>query len=46
VITVDDSKAYTRTWAVTEPFKLLPDTDLLECVCNENNKDLQHPVGK
>jgi hypothetical protein len=46
VITVDDPKAYTKPWTVTEPFKLLADTDLLEYVCNENNKDLQHLVGK
>jgi hypothetical protein len=25
---------------------LLPDTELLEYVCNENNKDLGHLVGK
>jgi hypothetical protein len=31
---------------VNEPFKLLPDTELLEYVCNENNKDLEHLVGK
>jgi hypothetical protein len=31
---------------VTLPLKLMPDTDLLEYVCNENNKDLQHLVGK
>jgi hypothetical protein len=46
IITVDDPKAYTKPWTVTEPFKLLPDTELLEYVCNENNKDLKHLVGK
>jgi hypothetical protein len=46
VITIDDSKAYTKPWNVTLPLKLMPDTDLLEYVCNENNKDLQHLVGK
>jgi hypothetical protein len=46
VITVDDPKAYTKPWTVTEPFKLLPDTELLEYVCNENNKDIKHLVGK
>jgi len=25
---------------------LLPDTDLLEMVCNENNKDVQHLNAK
>ena len=46
LITIDDPKAYTKPWNVTLPLKLLPDTDLLEYVCNENNKDLQHLVGK
>jgi hypothetical protein len=46
VITIDDPKAYTKPWTVTFPLKLLPDTELLEYVCNENNKDLQHLVGK
>jgi hypothetical protein len=46
LITIDDSKAYTKPWNVTLPVKLQPDTDLLEYVCNENNKDLEHLVGK
>lgn len=41
-ITIDDRKAYTRPWTVTEPFHLLADTDLIEFVCNENEKDLKH----
>jgi hypothetical protein len=45
-ITIDDPKAYTKPWKVTEAFRLLPDTELLEYVCNENNKDLEHLVGK
>jgi hypothetical protein len=45
-ITIDDPKAYTKPWVVKESFKLLPDTELLEYVCNENNKDLSHLVGK
>ena len=45
-VTVDDPKAYTRPFTVNEPLTLLPDTELLEYVCGENNKDLQHLVGK
>ncbi|MBV9768333.1 MAG: hypothetical protein JOZ32_02075 [Bryobacterales bacterium] len=45
-ITIDDPKAYTRPWTVTLPLKLMADTELLEYVCNENNRDLQHLVGK
>ncbi len=44
-ITIDDPKAYTRPWKVRESPRLLPDTELLEAVC-ENNQDLEHMVGK
>jgi hypothetical protein len=37
-ITIDDPKAYTRPWSITIPFELLPDTDLIENIC-ENEKD-------
>jgi hypothetical protein len=39
--TFDDPKAYTKPWTVTIPFVLLPDTDIIENVC-ENEKDAQH----
>jgi len=45
-ITINDSRAYTRPWTVTVPALLLPDTELLEFVCNENEKDQPHLVGK
>jgi len=45
-ITVDDPKAYTRSWSLRENFHLLPDADLIEHICEENNKDPQHLVGK
>jgi hypothetical protein len=41
-ITIDDPGAYTRPWTVIEHFDLKPDTELLEFVCNENNRDLKH----
>jgi len=44
-ITIDDPKAYTKPWTITEPMVVLPDTDLIEYVCNENEKDLKH-LGK
>jgi hypothetical protein len=46
VVTIDDEKSYTKPWNVTIPLTYLPDTELLEYVCSENNKDLQHLVGK
>jgi hypothetical protein len=44
--TIDDPKAYTKPWTVTIPMELVPDTELLEQVCNENEKDVRHLVGK
>jgi hypothetical protein len=45
-ITIDDSKAYERPWTVTQEFLLNADTELIEYVCNENNRDIPHLVGK
>jgi hypothetical protein len=45
-ITIDDPKAYTKPWTITESPSLLVDTDLLESDCEENNKEAQHIVGK
>lgn len=45
-ITIDDPKAYTKPWTVSYPINLMPDTELLEYVCNENNVDTRHLVGK
>lgn len=45
-ITIDDPKAYKKPWTAVLPLKLLPDTELLEYICSENNKDLEHLVGK
>jgi hypothetical protein len=44
-ITIDDAKAYTRPWTVTIPKNLLPDTELIEWMC-ENENDYAHMVGK
>jgi hypothetical protein len=44
-ITIDDSKMYTKPWTATVPYNLVPDTELIEYVC-ENEKDLVHMVGK
>jgi hypothetical protein len=44
-ITIDDPKAYTKPWSVNLEFTLT-DTELIEYVCDENEKDLTHLVGK
>jgi hypothetical protein len=43
-ITFDDAKTFTRPWTVTTELLFDADTDLLEYVCNENEKDRQHFV--
>jgi hypothetical protein len=37
-ITIDDPKTYTKPWTVTQPLAFQADTELLEYICNENNK--------
>ena len=44
-LTIDDPKAYTRPWSVSIPFVLLPDTELIESVC-DNEKYSTRVVGK
>src|SRR5579862_6184815 len=45
-ITIDDPKAYTKPWTVKQVANLQPDTELLEYICEENNRDIGHFVGK
>jgi hypothetical protein len=45
--TIDDLKAYTKHWTTTtQKMHLVPGTDILEYICNENEKDLPHLIGK
>jgi hypothetical protein len=41
-VTMDDAKVYGKAWSATLPMNLLPDTGLLEFVCNENERDVRH----
>jgi len=43
--TIVDPKVYAKPWSLKAEYHLLPDTELLEYVCNENEKDLKHMVG-
>ena len=45
-VTIDDPGAYTKPWTITENPTLQPDTELLEYICEENNRDVGHFVGK
>jgi hypothetical protein len=44
-IAFNDPKYYTRPFTISTELKLIPDSDLLEYVCNENEKDRPH-LGK
>jgi hypothetical protein len=44
--TIDDSKIYTKPFTYTIPMGLLPDTDLIESFCTENEKDAAHMTRK
>ncbi len=47
VATIDDPKAYAKPWTTTvQHNRLQPETDLLEFICSENEKDRTHMVGK
>jgi hypothetical protein len=43
-VTVDDPKAYTKPWTVTIKQRPMLDTELIEFICAENEKDAQHFV--
>jgi len=45
-VTVDDPKAYTKPWTVKMTQRVMLDTELIEFVCNENEKSVTHLVGK
>ena len=43
VATIDDPKAYAKPWTTTPQHnKLQTDTDIMEFICNENEKDRPH----
>jgi hypothetical protein len=45
-VTIDDPKAYARPWTIAATINMVPDTELLEYVCAENEKDAAHLVGR
>lgn len=45
-ITVDDPKTFTRPWSFKLNQRLMPNAELIEFVCRENNLSLPHLVGK
>jgi hypothetical protein len=45
-VTVDDPKAYTRPWTIKLHQFIVLNTELLDYVCLENERDVSHMVGK
>ena len=45
-MTVDDPKAYTKPWTIQIKQILAPDTELLDYVCLENERDVRHLPSK
>jgi len=44
--TIDDPKAYTKPWTTSYTIPWVAGMELYEYICQENNKDLPHMVGK
>ena len=45
-VTIDDPGAYARPFTVSSSPRLLPKDELIDYVCNENEKDLRHLSGE
>ena len=45
VETIDDPGAFTKPFTITIKAEIVPDSEILEYVCAENEKDHQHLVG-
>jgi hypothetical protein len=45
-VTIDDPKVYTAPFTVKVDQHIMPDTELIEFICNENDRSQPHLVGK
>jgi hypothetical protein len=45
-ITYEDPKTYVKPWTINTTMSFVPDTELLENVCQENEKDRHRLVGR
>jgi hypothetical protein len=43
-VTIDDPKAYTAPFSVRVNQRIILDTQIIEFICNENEKSVQHMV--
>lgn len=46
LVTVTDPKAYTRPWTLNVKQVAVADTEMLDAICLENEKDVPHLPGK
>ena len=44
--TIEDPGVYPQPWTMRRVADLAPEEEIMESICNENNKDPQHMVGK
>jgi hypothetical protein len=45
-VTIDDPKVYTKPFTVRVNQRLMPDTELIEFICGENDRSGPHLIGK
>jgi hypothetical protein len=45
-VTFDDPSAYAKPWSISFNVNYSPDNELIEYVCNENEKDHSHLIGR
>ena len=45
-VTINDSKAYTTPWTIKLVHKIVLNTELMDYICTENEKDFGHLLGK
>ncbi|HEY6346559.1 MAG TPA: hypothetical protein VIY49_34140 [Bryobacteraceae bacterium] len=44
-MTIDDPKAYTKPWTTSYLIPFVPGAELMEYICQENNRDVYHLIG-
>jgi len=42
LVTIEDPKAYTKPFTVRIMHRIMPDAELIEFICNENEQSSQH----
>ena len=45
-LTIDDAKAYTKPWTVKLNLSIVLDTEMIDEICLENEKSMQHMPAK